>query len=85
MADWIIIVDDDTIVLKTAGQILSKAGMRVTALKSGKQVLDYVRSNGWPDLFLLDINMPGMDGFDTMRLLKEEMEPGKEIPIIFLT
>ena len=85
MANWIIIVDDDTIVLKTAGQILSKAGMRVTALKSGKQVLDYVRSNGWPDLFLLDINMPGMDGFETMRLLKQEMEPGKEIPIIFLT
>ena len=35
MANWIIIVDDDTIVLKTAGQILSKAGMRVTVLKSG--------------------------------------------------
>ena len=60
MADWIIIVDDDTIVLKTAGQILSKAGMRVTALKSGKQVLDYVRCNGCPDLiFIMSLNKCG--------------------------
>ena len=66
MASWIIIVDDDVTNLKAAGQILSKNNMRVTALKSGKSLLDYVREKGAPDLILLDINMPGMDGFETL-------------------
>ena len=85
MADWIIVVDDDTSNLKVAGHILSKAGMRVTALKSGKLALDYVRKNGFPDLILLDVNMPEMDGFETLKILKAEMAPGKEIPVVFLT
>ena len=85
MADWIIVVDDDTSNLKVAGHILSRAGMRVTALKSGAIALDYIRKNGFPDLILLDVNMPDMDGFETLKLLKEEMTPGNEIPVIFLT
>ena len=85
MADWIIVVDDDTSNLKVAGHILSKAGMRVTALKSGRLALDYVQKNGCPDLILLDVNMPEMDGFETLKLLKAEMAPGKEVPVVFLT
>lgn len=85
MADWIIVVDDDTSNLKVAGHILSKAGMRVTALKSGKLALDYIRKSGFPDLILLDVNMPEMDGFETLKLLKEEMTPGNEVPVVFLT
>ena len=85
MADWIIVVDDDTSNLKVAGHILSKAGMRVTALKSGRIALEYVRKNGFPDLIMLDVNMPDMDGFETLKRLKEEMAPGKEVPVVFLT
>ena len=85
MADWIIVVDDDTGNLKIAGHILSKAGMRVTALKSGRMALDYIRKNGFPDLILLDVNMPDLDGFETLKLLKNEMVPGHEVPVIFLT
>ena len=85
MANWIIVVDDDVSTLKLAGHFLSKAGFRVTALQSGKLALDYVREHGVPDLFLLDINMPEMDGFHTLDLLKKEMEPGKEVPVAFLT
>ena len=55
MADWVIVVDDDTSNLKMAGHILSKAGFRVTALKSGQALLDYVQEKGMPDLVLLDI------------------------------
>lgn len=58
--------------------------MRVTALKSGRALLKYVKNNK-PDLILLDVRMPEMDGFETLRLLKQQMEPGQEIPIIFLT
>ena len=85
MANWIIVIDDDVTTLKLAGHLLSKAGYRVTALQSGQIALDYVRKNGIPDLFLLDINMPDMDGFQTHELLKKEMAPGQEVPVVFLT
>ena len=58
--------------------------MRVTALKSGRALLDFVRENR-PDLILLDIRMPEMDGFETLRRLKQETAPGLEIPVIFLS
>ena len=83
--DWIIVIDDDVTNLKIAGTILSKHQMRVTALKSGRAALDYIRKNGFPDLILLDINMPEMDGFETLRLLKAEMIPGSEVPVVFVT
>lgn len=82
--DWVVVVDDDVANLKMAGLILSRQHMRVTALKSGRALLDYIRNNS-PDVILLDVRMPEMDGFETMRLLKQEMAPGQEIPVIFLT
>ena len=87
MADWVIVVDDDTANLKMAGMILSKENMRVTALRSGQAMLDYIRDNEAPDLILLDILMPDLDGFETYeRLRKQERELGKEhTPVIFLT
>lgn len=85
MADWVIVVDDDMSNLKMAGHILSKANMRVTALKSGQALLDYIRDNEQPDLILLDISMPGMDGFETLQKFKEMGGPKSETPVIFLT
>jgi response regulator RpfG family c-di-GMP phosphodiesterase len=82
--DWVVVVDDDVTNLKMAGHILSKQQMRVTALRSGRALLDYVRSHK-PDLILLDVRMPEMDGFETLELLKQQMAPGQEIPVIFLT
>ncbi len=87
MPNWIIVVDDDVTNLKMAGQILSKSNMRVTAVKSGQSLLDYVRENGVPDLILLDINMPEMDGFATYTKFRElESELGvADTPIVMLT
>ena len=82
--DWVVVVDDNIANLRMAGTILSKQRMRVTALKSGPALLEYIKDNK-PDLILMDVRMPGMDGFETMRLLKQEMVPGQEIPVIFLT
>jgi putative two-component system response regulator len=82
--DWVVVVDDDVMNLKMAGTILSKHNMRVTALKSGAALLEYVKTNR-PDLILLDIRMPEMDGFRTMELLKEEIPTDESIPVIFLT
>ena len=87
MADWIIVVDDDVSNLQVAGTILSRNKMRVTALDSGQALLDYVMEKGAPDLILLDINMPDMDGFETLkkyRSIEEELAIPK-VPVIFLT
>ena len=86
MANWIVVVDDDMTNLKVAGHILSKNNKRVTALKSGEALLSFIRDNN-PDLILLDIRMPGMDGFETFRRLRAlEKELGlDEIPVVFLT
>lgn len=51
--DWIVVVDDDKANLIQAGQILSSHAMRVTALKSGPALLDFVKTNK-PDLILLE-------------------------------
>ena len=84
MTDWIVVVDDDVANLKLAGHILSKSRMRVSALRSGQALLNYIVDNK-PDLILLDILMPEMDGFETLKRLRE-LEKGKEqIPVIFLT
>ena len=87
MADWVVVVDDDVTNLNMAGRILSKANMRVTALKSGRALLDYIEDKK-PDLILLDIMMPEMDGFETLKELRDrEKKAGIEdvIPVIFLT
>ena len=87
MAKWVMVVDDDVTNIKMAGTILSKNNMRVTALKSGRAMLDYIAENGTPDLILLDIKMPEMDGFEAFTRLRE-LEKEKEFnetPVIFLT
>ena len=84
MADWVIVVDDDEQNLKIAGRVLSRAHMRVTAMKSGEALIDYIREKEVPDLILLDVKMPGMDGFETLTELRK-MDKGKMVPVIFLT
>lgn len=85
MSDWIIVVDDDTANLKMAGHILSKNNIKVTALKSGSLLLDYISNHGTPDLILLDVMMPGMDGFETLENLRRLGNGSGEVPVIFLT
>ena len=87
MAKWVIVVDDHEANLKVAGHILSNAGMRVTALKSGQAMLDYIAKNGTPDLIMLDIMMPQMDGFEALSKLREyeKASNSSETPVVFLT
>lgn len=84
MDAWITVVDDDMANLKVAGRVLSKNGMRVSALKSGKALLNFLKDNR-PDLILLDVAMPDMDGFETKRRLNGMIDEVSQIPVIFLT
>lgn len=85
MADWVIVVDDDIMNLKIAEHILSNNNMCVTTLESGQALLDYVEENGYPDLILLDVKMPKMDGFETMTKLRIQEGDKEKTPVIFLT
>ena len=85
MADWVIVVDDDMVNLNVAGRILSKEGIRVTALKSGQSLLDYLSEKEKPDLILLDLKMPEMDGFETYEKIREMEGEKGDVPVIFLT
>lgn len=86
MEERVVVVDDDAIILKNANTVLSEAGFKVTCLKSGRLLLDYVEKNKI-DMLLLDIKMPDLDGFETMRLLRawEKDNHRPETPVMFFT
>ena len=83
---WIAVVDDEPISLTNARSILSGEGMKVSCLRSGGDLLKFVEKNE-PDLILLDIMMPEMDGFETYHALRQyEYKTGSVYtPVIFLT
>lgn len=86
MGYWIAVVDDDAQSLTSARIILSEENMKVSCLRSGKDFLKFIDKNT-PDLVLLDVMMPEMDGFETYTALMEyEDKTGRQhIPVIFLT
>ena len=79
----ILIVDDTSIDLQVLTMILGKDGYQIAAAVEGKQALDIIGKIS-PDLILLDIMMPGMDGFEVCKILKASPDK-RDIPIIFLT
>ncbi|MBF0288956.1 MAG: hybrid sensor histidine kinase/response regulator [SAR324 cluster bacterium] len=79
----ILLVDDNPNNLQTLAEMLSEKGYRIGMAQSGAQALNAIELSS-PDLILLDIMMPEMDGFEVCRLLKSSAEKTK-IPIIFLT
>ena len=85
MTDWVIVVDDDKSVLKLVCQVLRKAGIRPTALRSGTAALDFIGRNGFPDMVLLDVDRPETNGFETLAQLKKRMDPENETPVVLMT
>ncbi|MCK4765652.1 MAG: response regulator [Candidatus Aminicenantes bacterium] len=79
----VLIVDDVPKNLQVLGNILRKKNYNIAAATSGKQALDMV-VNSQPDLILLDIMMPDLNGYEVCEKLKENPTI-KDIPVIFLT
>lgn len=79
----ILIVDDNKKNLQVLGSVLHENQYRVAMAKDGPSALRLVKKKN-PDLIILDIMMPDMDGFEVCERLKEDPET-KGIPIIFLT
>ncbi|MFC1562459.1 PleD family two-component system response regulator [candidate division KSB1 bacterium] len=79
----ILVADDEEDFLKGISIRLKSAGFEGILVRDGREVINSV-SEEKPDLIVLDIMMPNMDGFETTKILKSNPET-KDIPIIFLT
>lgn len=78
----ILVVDDNALNLRVAEKMLENQ-FRVETVSSGKAALEFVKKT-IPDLILLDIHMPEMDGFEVLEILQGDKEY-REIPVVFLT
>jgi len=76
----ILIVDDEQTLLETLEYNIKKLGYEVVSANDGLTALDLARSQH-PDLIILDIMLPGMDGFEVCRIIRQEMNT----PILMLT
>jgi PleD family two-component response regulator len=79
----VLIVDDVPRNIKVLGDILRTKDCRIAVATSGSQALEMVKKV-LPDLILLDVMMPDMDGFSVCKILKESSQT-RDIPVIFLT
>ena len=79
----ILLVDDNPTNLKLLAQVVSDGGYVFRVANSGKMALEAVKTKK-PDLILLDIQMPGLDGFEVCKMLKENTDTSN-IPVIFLS
>jgi DNA-binding response OmpR family regulator len=82
-APRILLVDDDPVIVRLLQINFRLEGYDVDTASRGEQALEKVRAHR-PDVILLDVMMPGIDGWEVCRQLKET--PGaKDIPVIFLS
>ncbi len=80
MNERILVVDDEPKIVKLARDYLERGGFRVLTAHDGTTALAVVRADR-PDLVVLDLNLPGMDGLDVSRALRRQ----SNVPIIMLT
>ncbi len=81
--EQIFIVDDQPANIKVLSNFLTAAGFEVLIAKSGEKAIQQLQKAS-PDLILLDVMLPGIDGFETCRRLKADAST-REIPVIFMT
>lgn len=80
----LLIVDDVPENLVVLGELLRSAGYRVKVASSGRTALRFAAQTPRPDLILMDVMMPEMDGYRVLAQLSQEPDT-KDIPVIFLT
>ena len=80
----ILVVDDDKNAASYIAELLRNAAYGVSVCHSGPEALDFIKTTP-VDLVLLDVKMPGMDGFATAREMKKKFGKSNFVPIIFLT
>ena len=79
----VLFIDDDPLFGKLVRDLLEQEGFQATLATSGKEGLNLARSHP-PDVFLLDIMMPGMDGFAVCQAIRQD-HALHQIPVVMLT
>lgn len=82
MPKRILVVDDQQEILELSSTVLSRAGYRVATALSGVEALRLLAQES-ADLILLDINMPEMDGWETLRLIRADDELSDVAVVMF--
>ena len=67
----ILIVDDEKPILSSVGDVLRDEGYEVSTAETGMDALKFMKENTRPDLVLLDVWMPGMDGLEALTRMQE--------------
>ncbi len=80
MAKHILVVDDDALLRRSLSLQLEQAGYRASTAASAEDALALIQRDQ-PDLILLDVGLPGMDGLEALRHIQQE----NDIPVIFVT
>ncbi|MEO7937560.1 MAG: response regulator, partial [Burkholderiaceae bacterium] len=83
-AKRVLVVDDDVRNIFALSSVLERHGMGVITAGNGHEAIEKVAADPDIDLILMDIMMPGMDGYDTMRAIRE-MPDSRALPIVALT
>lgn len=83
MSSKILLVDDDSGIRMLISKFLEREGFEIITAEDGLQGVDEAKANH-PDLIILDVVMPRMDGLTAARLIKF-YKPLQDVPIIFLT
>lgn len=83
MSKRVLVVDDELPTVRMIQMALEREGMDVATAANGAECLLAVESDQ-PDLVILDVMMPVLDGFETLRVLREKEET-KHVPVIMLT
>jgi diguanylate cyclase (GGDEF)-like protein len=79
----ILITDDNLVVIRLIQEHLTQAGYQVTAVNNGEKALEAL-PRVQPDLVLLDVDMPGISGFEVCRFIKQNLLTA-DIPVLFVT
>ena len=80
----IMVVDDSDVALEIITDDLTEAGFTVLPARSGQEANEVIGTGYKPDLILLDVMLPGMNGYEFCALVKSKPET-KDIPIIFVS
>jgi two-component system cell cycle response regulator DivK len=80
----VLVVDDEPDVRLVARVVLSSAGHQVIEAESGEDALTHLESDLAPDAVLLDVRMPGIDGWEVLRQLRSN-EDGPVVPVVVFT
>lgn len=80
----VLIVEDDEDLREMMAQLLSLEGFQTAAVANGREALDYLQQESAPDVILLDLMMPVMDGWEFRR--RQQADPAlADVPVIVLS